>query len=187
LLGLLRKAGKLDPDTVIIDGVSVRAFGGGEATGPSPVDRRKKGAKHTLMVDRHGVPLAVRTTGANASDHRQFLPLILETGPNRVPDGQFPCVFDGVSRLKCPHRNNLRVFWGNIHTPMANVAPGLARSPSGPAGGGPPIPIVNRPRGLPNSNAHVKTGLPDATREETLTPTPGSGRSARRAPVRDGL
>ena len=71
LLRLLRQAGKLDPDMVIVDGVIVRAFGGGESTGPSPVDRRKKGTKHTLLVDRHGVPLAIRTAGANASDHRR--------------------------------------------------------------------------------------------------------------------
>lgn len=78
LLRLLRKEGKLDPDTVIIDSVTVRAFGGGEATGPSPVDRRKKGTKHTVLVDRHGVPLAIRTAGANASDHGQIIPLILD-------------------------------------------------------------------------------------------------------------
>ena len=45
LLRLLRQAGKLDPDLVIIDAVLVRAFGGGDRTGPSPVDRRKKGSK----------------------------------------------------------------------------------------------------------------------------------------------
>ena len=73
----LRKAGKLDTDTVIIDAVTVRAFGGGEATGPSPVDRKKKGTKHTLMVNHLVVPLAIRTAGANASDHRQILPLVL--------------------------------------------------------------------------------------------------------------
>lgn len=78
LLRLLREAGKLDTDLVVIDGVYVRAFGGGEQTGPSPVDRRKKGTKHTLMVDRHGVPLAVRTAGANASDHTQIIPLLLD-------------------------------------------------------------------------------------------------------------
>src|ERR1700710_1026520 len=72
------EAGKLDTDTVIIDGVTVRAFGGGEATGPSPVDRRKPGTKHTLMVDPSGVPLAISTAGANASDHRQILPLVLD-------------------------------------------------------------------------------------------------------------
>ena len=63
---------------MIVDGVTVRAFGGGEATGPSPVDRRKKGTKHTLMVDRRGMPLAIRTAGANASDHRQILPVVLD-------------------------------------------------------------------------------------------------------------
>src|SRR5919112_2551596 len=42
LLRLLRQAGKLDPDLVIVDAVLVRAFGGGQQTGSSPVDRRKK-------------------------------------------------------------------------------------------------------------------------------------------------
>jgi transposase len=78
LLRLLRHAGQLDPDLVVVDAVYVRAFGGGQQTGPSPVDRRKKGSKHTLLVDRHGMPLAIRTTGANVSDHRQILPLIAE-------------------------------------------------------------------------------------------------------------
>jgi transposase len=78
LLRLLRRAGKLDPDLVIVDSVILRAFGGGELTGPSPVDRRKKGTKHTLLVDRHGVPLAIRTAGANASDHRQIIPIVLD-------------------------------------------------------------------------------------------------------------
>src|ERR671917_330068 len=78
LLRLLRKADKLDTDVVVIDSVYIRAFGGGEQTGPSPVDRRKKGSKHTLLVDRHGVPLAIRTAGANASDHTQIIPLVLD-------------------------------------------------------------------------------------------------------------
>ena len=78
LLRLLRQAGKVDPDLVIVDAVILRAFGGGEKTGPSPVDRRKKGTKHTLLVDRHGVPLALRTAGANASDHKQIIPLVLD-------------------------------------------------------------------------------------------------------------
>jgi transposase len=93
LLRLLRRAGKLDPDLVIVDAVILRAFGG-ELTGPSPVDRGKKGSKHTLLVDRHGVPLAIRTAGANASDHTQIIPLVLDfpkvTGkpgrPKELPD-----------------------------------------------------------------------------------------------------
>lgn len=78
LLRLLRQADKLDPDVAILDSVFVRAFGGGEQTGPSPVDRRKKGSKYTLLVDRHGVPLAIRTAGANRSDHTQIIPLVLD-------------------------------------------------------------------------------------------------------------
>jgi transposase len=78
LLRLLRHQDKLDPDTVIVDSVIVRAFGGGEGAGPSPVDRRKPGTKHTLLVDRHGVPLAVRSAGANVSDHRLILPTVLD-------------------------------------------------------------------------------------------------------------
>jgi transposase len=78
LLAAPKRAGKLGADTVIVDGVTVRAFGGGEATGPSPVDRRRPGTKHTPLVDRHGVPLAIRTAGANASDHRQILPIVLD-------------------------------------------------------------------------------------------------------------
>jgi transposase len=77
LLRLLRQAGKLDTDLVIVDGVYVRAFGGGEQTGPSPVDRGKPGTKHTLLVSRQGVPFAIRTAGANASDHTQIIPLVL--------------------------------------------------------------------------------------------------------------
>jgi transposase len=77
LLRLLRRADQLDPNVAVVDSVLVRAFGG-EETGPSPVDRRKKGTKHTLLVDRHGVPLAVRTAGANASDHTQLLLIVLD-------------------------------------------------------------------------------------------------------------
>src|SRR4051794_241981 len=78
LLRLLKKADKLDTDTVIIDGVTVRAFGGGEATGPSPVDRSRPGTKHTVMVNEAGVPLVIHTAGANASAYTQSLPVILD-------------------------------------------------------------------------------------------------------------
>lgn len=73
LLMELRRQEKLDMSTGIIDSTHVRAFGGGDDTGPSPVDRRKKGTKYTLLVDRHGVPLVVQFASANTSDHRQIL------------------------------------------------------------------------------------------------------------------
>lgn len=77
LLTLLRRAGELEHETTIIDSVLVRAFGGGEQTGPSPVDRGKRGTKHTILVDRHGIPLAIRTAPAGASDHTQILPTVI--------------------------------------------------------------------------------------------------------------
>ncbi|MBA4192883.1 MAG: IS5/IS1182 family transposase [Planctomycetaceae bacterium] len=78
LLRLLNASGKLDPGTAIVDSVIVRAFGGGDDTGPSPVDRRKPGTKHTLLVDKNGVPMVIHTAGANASDQNEIIPIILD-------------------------------------------------------------------------------------------------------------
>lgn len=78
LLELLKKQGVLDVGTVIIDSTIVRAFGGGEETGPSPVDRAKPGPKFTLAVDPHGVPLVIRVTPANKSDHCEIIPTIID-------------------------------------------------------------------------------------------------------------
>lgn len=73
---MLRHDGKLELDTVIVDGVQTRAFGGGDRTGPSPVDRRKAGTKYPLMTDRNGVAPAVRIIGANRSDQQQIPPIL---------------------------------------------------------------------------------------------------------------
>jgi len=77
LLTMLREQNELHLETAIIDSTQVRAFGGGDATGPSPVDRRKKGTKFTLMVDRDGVPLVLRAAGANRSDQLEILPTVV--------------------------------------------------------------------------------------------------------------
>ena len=76
LLTMLRQENELHLETAIIDSTQVRAFGGGDATGPSPVDRRKKGTKYTLLVDRDGVPLVIRAVAANRSDQLEILPTI---------------------------------------------------------------------------------------------------------------
>ena len=49
---------------------------GGEQTGPNPTDRGKPGSKYHLVVDRNGIPLAVRLSAANSHDSTQLLPLI---------------------------------------------------------------------------------------------------------------
>lgn len=78
LLKMLNHEKQLHLETAIIDTTQVRAFGGGEATGPSPVDRRKKGTKFTLLVDRDGVPLVLRAVPANRSDQCEILPAVVD-------------------------------------------------------------------------------------------------------------
>ena len=82
MLRLLRCDGELEHETAMIDSTQVRAFGGGDQTGPSPVDRRKLGTKYTLMTDRNGVPLAITIAGANRSDQREILPIIENEYPH---------------------------------------------------------------------------------------------------------
>jgi transposase len=53
---------------------------GGSETGPSPVDRGRKGSKHHLLVDATGIPLAFTLTGGNRHDVTQLIPLL-----DRVP------------------------------------------------------------------------------------------------------
>lgn len=75
LLAELRGADELDFERFIVDSSHVRAVGGGEKVGPSPVDRSKKGSKHQVIVDGQGVPLAVRVTAGNVPDANQAVPL----------------------------------------------------------------------------------------------------------------
>jgi putative transposase len=58
-----------------MDGVITKAPLGGEATGPSPVDRAKAGTKRSVLSDGRGAPLAVVVAGANTPDQT----LALET------------------------------------------------------------------------------------------------------------
>jgi transposase len=50
--------------------------GGGEKTGPSPVDRRKPGSKHHLLTDGRGIPIVAHTTAANQHDVTEMLELV---------------------------------------------------------------------------------------------------------------
>jgi transposase len=68
LLAELHGADKIDWSRAAVGASFVRARGGGEQTGPSPVDRRKKGSKHHVVVDAHGIPLAATPGAANAPD-----------------------------------------------------------------------------------------------------------------------
>src|SRR4051812_21056075 len=76
LLSQLGREGKIHWERVIVDSASVRAPHGGRKTGPSPVDRRKCGSKHHLIVEAQGLPLAMILTAANRNDITQLLGLV---------------------------------------------------------------------------------------------------------------
>jgi putative transposase len=70
-----------------LDGVITKAPLGGEATGPSPVDRAKKETKRSVLTDRRGAPVAVVVTGANTPDKTVALETVASMGvprPERV-------------------------------------------------------------------------------------------------------
>ncbi|ODT97833.1 MAG: transposase, partial [Planctomycetes bacterium SCN 63-9] len=76
LLAELNEAELIDWSKAAVDSRSLRALGGGEETGPSPVDRRKKGSKHHVIVDARGTPLAATVTAANVPDVKQLEPVV---------------------------------------------------------------------------------------------------------------
>ncbi|WP_106437899.1 MULTISPECIES: IS5 family transposase [Kitasatospora] len=76
LLAELNAAGLIDWTRARVDASHVRAKKGGEATGPSPVDRRKTGSKHHLISDGGGIPFHVITTAANVNDVTLTLDLV---------------------------------------------------------------------------------------------------------------
>ncbi len=88
LLAELEGAGQIDWSRAIIDSSLVRAWGGGGATGPSPVDRRKKGSKHHVITDAHGVPLTATTTAANVPDVVPMVELVDAIPPVRGKPGR---------------------------------------------------------------------------------------------------
>ena len=45
---------------LLIDGTHIKARKGGLDTGPSPVDRGKKGSKMTVLTDEHSIPVCAK-------------------------------------------------------------------------------------------------------------------------------
>jgi len=78
LLNQLRRVDAIDFQRALVDSGTVRAVGGGQHTGPSPVDRRKPGSKHHILTDGQGVPIVAKTTAANRHDVTELLNLVNE-------------------------------------------------------------------------------------------------------------
>lgn len=73
-------------------GVITKAPLGGEATGPSPVDRARCGTKRSVLSDGRGAPVAVVAAGANVPDQTPALETVDRTAgvrpEKRVSRGQ---------------------------------------------------------------------------------------------------
>jgi transposase len=76
LLNWLGQIGHLDWSRASLDSASVPAKRGGALSGPNPTDRGKAGTKRHVVVDRQGIPLAVKVTAANEHDGLVFEPLL---------------------------------------------------------------------------------------------------------------
>jgi transposase len=61
-----------------VDGCMTKAPLGGEAVGPSPIDRAKSGTKRSLLTDGNGIPLSLAVDGANRHDKKLLEPTLLD-------------------------------------------------------------------------------------------------------------
>jgi transposase len=65
---------------VTVDGCIVKAPYGGEAAGPSPVDRGKQGTKRSVLTDGAGIPLGCVVAPANTHDSPLLRPTLEKLG-----------------------------------------------------------------------------------------------------------
>jgi transposase len=108
----LQGADQIDWSRAAVDSSFVRARGGGAQTGPSPVDRRKPGSKHHVVVDSHGIPLAATVSAANAPDITQLEEVVDAIPPVKGKRGRprrRPKVLYGDRAFDSdPHRQKMR-------------------------------------------------------------------------------
>lgn len=84
----------------------------GKKTGPNSTDRGKLGAKRSLLVEGHGLPLGVAIDGANRNDMKLFVATILSMPIQRRKSAEgivpkialdagydYPAIFDQAERL----------------------------------------------------------------------------------------
>lgn len=67
-------------EEISVDGYIVKAPCGGEAAGPSPVDRGKQGTKRSVVTAGSGVPIGCVTAGANRPDSPLLRPTLVSLG-----------------------------------------------------------------------------------------------------------
>lgn len=92
LLAALRAGDALELSRASVDSSHLRALKGGDATGPSPVDRGRTAARITPWSTSTAYPLAATETGGNRNDVTQLLPLIHAVPPIRGERGRPPSI-----------------------------------------------------------------------------------------------
>ncbi|WP_394064375.1 IS5 family transposase [Xanthobacter autotrophicus] len=88
MLERLSLAGEIDWSRAIVDASSGPGQKGGDAIGPNPTDRGKRGTKRHIVVDRRGLPLAVVLTGANRHDSMALTTVVDAIQPVRQRRGR---------------------------------------------------------------------------------------------------
>lgn len=84
-----RKMIGYDLSNISVDGTHTVTPRGGEASGPSPVNRGKLGTKLSTVVDANGLPLGTMITGGNRHDSPLLAPtldLLLRNHDEDLPD-----------------------------------------------------------------------------------------------------
>lgn len=77
----------LDMKNQSADCAQTKAPLGGLATGPSPVDRAKRGSKRSVIVEGNGIPIGLAVGGANIHDSKLFCET-LKSIPNNLEKPQ---------------------------------------------------------------------------------------------------
>lgn len=88
ILAELRSQGKLNLKKTMVDCSYVRALEGGAKTGPNPTDRGKPGSKHHIIIDSHGIPIAIDITAANRHEITELIKLVESIPPIRGKRGR---------------------------------------------------------------------------------------------------
>jgi transposase len=113
----LREEGGLDERESVIDATLAAAKGGGDDIGNT---RRGKGVKILAIVDRHGLPLSVRTHAANHHEvtlvHLSFNFYLLEAKPEHLigdraydSDGLDDDLKEDGVNMMAPHRSTRKL------------------------------------------------------------------------------
>jgi hypothetical protein len=82
------QADEIDWSRASLDSAAVPAPREGERTGPNPTDRSKRGSKRHLLVDRNGIPLAVKQSAANVHDSKMLEQAVDAIRPIHRPRGR---------------------------------------------------------------------------------------------------